>query len=87
MAKGSVHAEFIFGRTWLVTHTWTMSGDVTDVHGDRAVFASGKEVQCHFVRVCFGGKRGLLAFWEGAPSAQLKKPSRTVKKALFEPLK
>ena len=37
------------GTAWLGTHTWTMSIDVTDIHGDRAGFASGEEVQCHFL--------------------------------------
>ena len=39
----------LFLDTWLGTHTSTMSREVTDIHGDRADFASGKEVQCNFL--------------------------------------
>ena len=38
----------LFLGAWLGTHTSTMSRDVTDIHGDRADFAIGEEVQCHF---------------------------------------
>ena len=39
----------LFLGTSLRTHTLTMSQDVTDIHGDRADFASGREVTCHFL--------------------------------------
>ena len=33
----------LFSGTWLETRTSTMSRDVTDIHGERADFASGAE--------------------------------------------
>ena len=57
--------------TWLGTHTSTMSRDVTDIHGERADFASGEEVVSFFIGL-FWRKKGLLAFWEGALSPAQK---------------
>ena len=67
---------------WLGTHTSTMSRDVTDIHGDRADFASGEEVVSFFIGL-FWRKKGLLTFWEGALSPS-KSPPKKSKGPFFE---
>ena len=47
------YCQGLFLGTWLETHTWTMSRDVTDIHGDQADFATGEEGQSHFSMVGF----------------------------------
>ena len=59
-----------------------MSRDVTDIHGERADFASGEEVGSFFIGM-FLRKKGLLAFWEGALSP-LKSPPKKPKGPFFE---
>ena len=66
---------------WPLLHTSTMSRDVTDIHGDRADFASGEEVVSFFIGL-FWRKKGLLAFWEGALSPA-QKASPKSQKVLF----
>ena len=66
---------FIFGHLVLGTHTWTMSRDVTDAHGDRVDFASG-----NFLLVCYRGKRDF--FLGGQPSS--KSPPKKSKGPFFE---
>ena len=49
-----LEAGFIFGHLVRDPHLSTMSRDVADIHGDRADFASGQEVQRNiFYRFCF----------------------------------
>ena len=62
---------------------------LTDIHGDRADFASGEDVVSFFIG-SFWRKKGLLAFWEGALSPAQKSLPQKVKRTLFrenEPLK
>ena len=80
----------LFLGTWLETHTLTMSRDVKDIHGDRADFASGEEVRCHFFIGLFWRKKGLLAFFGGRPQPSSKSPPKKSKRSFFpenEPLK
>ena len=53
----------LFLDAWLGNHTLTMSRDVTDIHGKRADFASGKEGVSLLIiyRFIFEGKEGLFA--------------------------
>ena len=68
---------FIFGHLARDPHIDNMARDVTDIHGDRADFACGEEVQCHFYRFVFEEK-GLFGRAPSQPTAQ------KVKRTFFE---
>ena len=72
----------LFLDAWLGIHNSTMSRDVTDIHGERADFASGQEV-VSFFKGLFWRKKGLLAILGGCPQP-LKKPSQKARTTFFE---